>query len=119
MRNAPRRAAMKRSPAERRLRCSSRRTTLKKAREIFLHGSGISDKESGNCGKDEQKRDHDGRIEKEFLRAAALVERRCEIVASECSTESCAAPLKHDADHEEKGEDDFRIRQYRRKCLHL
>ena len=78
-----------------------------------------SDEESSDSRKNEQDRNHDGRVEKEFLRATAFVERRCEIVPSECSSESGAALLKHDADNEEKGEGYLDIGQYRLECLHL
>lgn len=52
------------------------------------------------------------RLEKEFLRASALIERRREIVASKGSSEAGSTILEHDAYDQEKGEDRFCVRQY-------
>ena len=66
-----------------------------------------------------ENRDDDRRVEKEFLSASALIERRREVVAAEGSAQGGAALLEHDAYDEERSEDDFRVRQCRYECLHL
>ena len=67
----------------------------------------------------EEHGDADGRIEKEFLSAAALIEGRREIIAPEGSAEGGAALLEHDPYDEEEGEDDFRVREKRYERRHL
>lgn len=49
----------------------------------------------------EENRDNDGRIEQELLSATALVEGRCEIVASKGSTQGRPSVLKDNTRDEE------------------
>ena len=82
-------------------------------------GKWLSDQEPEGSRYGEEQRDDDGRVEQKLLRAAALIECRCEVVASEGSSERGTAILQYDADYEEEGEDDLRIRQECLESLHL